>query len=282
MRRRMRQRGLLTWLPGAVAVLALLLAPACEKEEDLVGPILSRPDSVRVSASKDTVLTAGRDSSVWDIQLYRGGSPFKSPWATTLLTDLGWFNLGGVKVQRATLATDAEGKARVVFFGGNDPGFATTLVWGDGFGIDTVRTVLAYGPANTLRVEFRDVASTSWASTDTLVSGASRAKADSNQVRVTVLDIYGTPVPGVRVDLAVLRGGTKVFRSLCGYFKGTVKPDSIATSSVVTDAAGQAIEVYYTDDQPNSGAIEVQISARVDSAFFGRVAGMRSVTVRAP
>ena len=269
-------------LPGAMAVLALLLGPGCEKEEDAVSPIPVRPDSVLVIPSKDTVLTAGRDSSLWNVQLYRQGDPFTTPYAATFSTDMGWFNLGGVKVQRVTLATDAEGRGSVVFYGGNDPGFATTLVWGDGFGIDTVRTVLVYGTANTLRVEFRDVTEGTWKATDTLISGASRAKADSNQIRVTVLDINGAPAPGIRVDLAVLRNGVRALRSFYGYFKGTIKPDSIATSAVVTDVNGQAFEVYYTDDFPNSGAAEVQIQARVDSALFGRAVSTKSVIVRAP
>jgi hypothetical protein len=279
----MKRQALTKWLPGAMAVLAFLCGPGCEKEDgDATGPIVSRPDSVLIVASADTVLTAGRDMAIWNVQLYRNGSPFGTPWAVTMLTDLGYFDLGGVKVEQATFATGADGKTTVQFYGGHSPGFATTLVWGDGFGIDTVRTVLVYGSANTLRVEFRDFAADVWKSTDTLISGAYRGKADSNQVRVTVLDIYGAPVPAVRVDLAVLRNGVKALRSTCGYFQGTRKPDSIATSAVFTDAGGQAFEVYYSDDSPNSGMIDVQIYARVDSAFFGRVSTMKYLVLRAP
>jgi len=269
-------------LLGATVVAGLLLGPACEKEDDQVGPVPSRPDLAVVTTSKDTVLTAGRDSSLWTVQLYRQGAPFTTPYAATLLTDLGYFKVGGLDVLRATIATDAGGRGTVHFYGGNVPGFATTLVWGDGFGIDTVRTVLAFGTANTLRVEFRDFAEDVWKPGDTLASGTSRGRADSNQVRVTVLDGGGVPVPGVVVDLAVLRNGVKVTRSLLGYFKGTIKPDSIATSTVVTDAGGQAFEVYYTDDLPNTGTMVAQITARVDSALFGRAVSTKSLLLRAP
>ena len=270
-------------LPLAAVSFFLLLCLACEKEEEeVLEPTASRADSVLVTADKDTILTAGRDSALWSVQLYKNRAPFTTPSAVVLFTDLGYFKSNGAKVQRASFATDGAGRASVYFYGGNAPGFATTLAWGEGFGIDTTRTVLVYGAANTLRMQFRDFAGMTWKETDTLISGSLRGRADSNQVRVTVLDPHAAPVPGMRVDLAVLRNGAKALRSICGYFKGTVKPDSIATSTVYTDANGEAFETYYTDDSPNSGTIDVQIAARVDSALFGRATIMKYLLLRAP
>ncbi len=264
-------------------ILAVLIAlSGCKKESDVAtDPTQHKPDRVVVTVTKDTLFTDGRDSSFWTFQLYKNGSAFQEPFSVTAMTDLGFFKEAGLRVRRATFPTDATGKAMVYFYGDFNPGFDQTLVWGDGFGVDTITTVLIIGNANSVTLYFRDPSSTEWVTTDTLRAGAFRGKADSTFVRVTVKDKDGNPLPSVRVDLEVLVGGLRPAQSKYGYFKSTLKPDSVATGLVYTDASGEALDTFYSDDLPTFGKKILQIIAQVENGTFGRIAISRFIVISA-
>ena len=252
---------------------AALLMQGCKKETDsATDPTLHKPDRVVVTASKDTVLTDGRDSSLLSFQLYRAGQPFQQAFSIIAMTELGFFKQGTGRVRRTEFTTDASGKTSVFFYGDFDPGFDRTLIWGDGFGVDTVRTVFVIGPAHLVTLYFRDPLGSTWGSTDTLKAGSFRGKADSTFVRVSVRDKNNLPLPSVRVDLEVLVNGVRALASRYGYFKTAAKPDSVATGLVYTDAQGEAFDTFYSDDYPNFGKKVIEIAAQVEVGTFGRIA----------
>jgi hypothetical protein len=267
-----------------VLVLAVM-SLGCEKEEEaLVDPTAGKADVLSISVNKDTILTGGRESSEWLMQLTKDGEPFQKGSSINLSTDLGYFVESGVHVQRVTIPTDQAGSARILFYGDKTPGVATTLAWGDGFGVDTVRTVLILGTASQLGLQFKDVAEGVWTDTDTLFSGDLFGKPDSTLVQVTVVDRHSMPLPSVRVDLLLFKDGQEPrppFRSY-GYFATTVKPDSATRGVVHTDGSGEAYDVFYSDNLPNNGEAILEIEARVDSALFGRILTLKRLLVKAP
>ncbi len=264
----------------AAAVAGLCLLHGCKKASDSgTDPLSRKPDLVVVTTSKDTVLTGGRDSSLWTFQLYQGSSPFAEPYAVQVWSDLGYFMQGTTKTRRTSFVTNASGSVSAYFYG-ESPGLETTLIWGDGYGIDTVRSVVIYAEANSLSLEFRDPAQGIWKTTDTLKAGLYRGKADSTDVRVTILDRNQAPVPGLRVILDVMVNGARPLRSRYGYFKSTVKPDSVSTGSAVADAQGVATDLFYTDLFPTSGDALVQIVAQVDEGSFGRIAASHFLLIK--
>jgi hypothetical protein len=265
----------------AIVVAGACLFQSCEKQGEAgTDPLSQKPDRVVVTTTLDTLLTDGRDSSLWSFQLYQAGSPFQKSDVIMAMTDLGYFRQGTARVHRAVFTTDASGRFSVYFYGDRAAGFAETLLWGDGYGVDTVRSVLLFGEANALVLEFRDASQTQWGTTDTLRCGLLRGKPDSTFVRVTVLDSRLNPLPAFRVDLDVLVNGKRPARSLYGYFSSTVKPDSIPTGSAITDALGQASDTFYSDLFPGTGQAMVQIVAQVDAGTFGRIVNSRFLLIK--
>jgi hypothetical protein len=267
---------------GVVSAFGALFL-ACEAEEEsFVDPTAEKPDAVQIVRSRDTLLTGARDSSHWSIQLTRGGQPLQKSYAIVLSTDLGYFVDNGAQVQRVTVVSDDGGVASAVFYSGQDPGFATTLAWGDGFGIDTVRSVLIVGMASVLRFEFSDANSGNWRNTDTLVSGERLAMPDSTLIRVTVMDNNLLPVADVRVDLTMLIDGGVIVDPAYGYFAATTGQVMGTSGYAYTDNTGQGLWNFYSDDLPNSGQSTLEVEARVDSALFGRISTTRRLLIVAP
>ncbi len=259
----------------------VLMFQACEKQGDSgTDPTVNKPDQVVVTANKDTVLTYGRDSSLWSFQLYRNGLPFARECAITALTRLGYFVQGNTQLKRITLMSDGSGHASTYFYGDDVGGFALTQIWGDGFGVDTVHTVIVVGAANSLALYIRDPASSTWGTTDTLRSGTFRGKADSTFVKVIVRDRGGNPLPGIRIDLEVFVNGARVPLSKNGYFKSTINPDSVSTGFVYSDAQGEGTDVFYSDDFPNLVPTSVELAAHVEDGTFGRISVSRFIIIR--
>lgn len=260
---------------------ALLVLSSCQKEDSITDPFLDKPDRAVVLSSKDTILTGGRDSALWTVRLVRAGQSYQKPYVINFLSDLGYFVQNGIKANKAAITTDASGTGKIYFYANQNPGTARTRIWGDGFGIDTVESTIIIAPAYYMRLQFRDERATDWKDTDTLVSGARRGKPDSTLVRAVVLDRNMKAVPGVRVDLQAFPGGVGN-RSFYGYFKTTSKVDSTTDGLVYSDVQGIAVDKFYSDDFPNTGSTTIKITARVDSALYGRILTSKQIFIKAP
>ncbi len=273
------------WAVLLGAAVALLLG--CEKEEEEVtgpGGLVSTPTHATVTVDKSTILSAGRDSSLWNIKLMRYGEPFSSVYTVNMLADRhGYFLKGGKREKRISLQTDASGETTVYFYGSAEPGISKTVVWGEGFGLDTVTVSVIVGSPYFVRIAFADPEEMAWRETDTLKSGPHFSRPDSTFVRATVLDKDDSPIGGVSVDLVPLVGGSPISVGQYGYFKSAPNPAAKSDGRAVTDALGNAMDMYYSDVLPFMGdPKDIEIVAIADSAGFGRISSRKFITVVVP
>ncbi|MFQ6673888.1 MAG: hypothetical protein ACE5GH_03765 [Fidelibacterota bacterium] len=269
------------------AAAVLILYSGCEKEEGPTGPEGSglRPTHAVVEVDKSAVLSAGRDSLLWQIKLYSRETPFRSAYGVNLMTDRhGYFLQNGAKERMIFLETDGNGEATTHFYGSREPGISTTLIWGEGFGLDTVTVSVIIDYPYYVRLKFADPVEQIWGDTDTLTTGTRFSKPDSTWVRATVLYEDETPVVGIPVDLVAMFEGFPVQAGLQGYFKTAADPErGSANGRVITNALGEAMDTYYSDFVPAYGDPRtVEIIAVVDSAMFGNIASRKFMTIVPP
>ncbi|MFQ6615441.1 MAG: hypothetical protein ACE5HZ_01560 [Fidelibacterota bacterium] len=260
----------------------------CEKEEDVLGPGKEglRPTHAVVTMDKDLILSSGRDSSLWQVQLVReiglDTEVFRSVYTVNMLTDRhGYFLSEGKKRSEITFDTDADGKASVTFYGSREAGVSTTFVWGEGFGLDTVTVAVVSGYPHYLRLIFRDPDSGIGMDTDTLRSGRRLSRPDSTGIEITVLDREQEPLEGVTVNLS--NGSPPVGSGAFGYFGSLGTPDEESSLGlVVTNASGTGTDVYYSDVAPAIGSQDLSIIATVEPARFGSISLSKTITIIPP
>lgn len=268
----------------AVGVAVLLLG--CEKEEEITGPLGPglKPTNAVVTVEKPAILSAGRDSSLWRVKLFQAGVPFTSVYTVNMLTDRhGSFLKDGKREKQVAFQTDANGEASLYFYGSSEPGVSVTRVWGDGFGVDTVTVSVIVGYPYYVRLAFADAQEQFWKDTDTLKSGGRFTRPDSTLVRATVLDLNQNPVEGISVDLVPYVNSSPIRSAQYGYFKSAPSPAAKSDGRAVTDALGNASDLYYSDILPFTGnPADVEIVALADSSAFGRISTRKFITIRVP
>ena len=266
------------------AVIFSILQIGCEKEEEITGPgkSIPRPTNTLITVDKSTILTEGRDSSFWQIQLYQKDKPFRSAYTVNMLTDRhGYFLKDGRKERKISFETDANGEASIYFYGSREPGISTTLIWGEGFGPDTVSVSVIVGYPYYFLIDFQDPEEQTWMDTDTLKSGPHFSRPDSTQVRVTVLDVDKNPLEGILVNLN--NGSPPIGGGLSGYFKSDTVHGQKSETQIVTDALGVVTDIYYSDVIPAVGdPLTIEIVAIADSAMFGRISASKFITITPP
>ncbi|MEE9166534.1 MAG: hypothetical protein V3U24_03595 [Candidatus Neomarinimicrobiota bacterium] len=273
---------------AAFAFVPLFLMVSCEREEDVTGPATEtlRPAEAEISVDRSTILSGGRDSSHWDIKLFQANgddmAAFESAYTLELLTDRhGYFLDNGDVARRITVTTDANGEASLNFYGSREPGISETLIWGEGFGPQTVTVSVVAGFPYYIVLEFKDPGEPEWMSTDSLVSGEHFSKPDSTMVRITILNEDQLPLEGVQVNLN--NGSPAIGGGLYGYFKSIAPEKDLSYGSATTGVSGIASDFYYSDVVPVSGnPVTVEIVAQVDSARFGRIISSKFLTISPP
>ena len=271
------------WVVLAVTFAALFVG--CEKEEEITGPAGpgSKPTNAVVSVDKSIILSAGRDSSKWHVQLVRDSEDFPSMYTVNLLTDRhGYFLKNGKMESNISFQTDKNGEADICFYGSREPGISRTLLWGEGFGLDTVTVSVILGFPYYLHIDLADPVEQVWKDTDTLTSGVHFSRPDSTLVRATVLDIKKNPLEGIFVNFN--NGSPPLPGGVYGYFR-SVAPSGKGKSTGygITDVSGIATDIYYSDLVPVVGdPVNVQIFAEIDSARFGIISSWRFIAIVPP
>ena len=260
----------------------------CESEEDVIGPDGRGdvPTNAAISVDKSTILSGGREVSTWSVQLIQEEDGLTTDFASVttvhMMTDIhGYFLESGEKMTQISFETNSNGQGTVLFYGAREPGLSTTLVWGDGFGLDTVTVAVIVGHAYYLLLDFSDPEEGSWKTGDTLSSGDHGTHPDSTLVRARVYDKNQQPLAGINVDLS--NGEPPIGGGLSGTFKTGPEPTAESHAYLVTDSDGEATDYYYTDLFPAGGdPITLNMVAVVDSAYFGRIVTQRKFTITPP
>lgn len=260
----------------------------CESEKDMTGPDQHKdvPTNAAITVDKSTILSGGREASTWSVQLVQmeegNTTDFTAVTTVHMMTDRhGYFLESGEKIAKISFETNSSGQATVEFYGAREPGVSSTLVWGDGFGLDTVIVSVIVGHAYYLLLNFSDPEEGGWKTTDTLSSGDHGTHPDSTLVRVRVYDKDQQPLSGIAVDLS--NGEPPIGGGLAGIFKTGPEPTAESHAYLVTDSEGEATDYYYTDLFPAGGdPITLNMVAVVDSAYFGRIVTQRKFTITPP